>query len=98
MVVEWFEGNESRQCLICSTFKVVSCSNKRDVDVNKNSHRSSRKGMCQTSSKAFWSFKETYVHVRHRKRYKIVGLNRYKYLYIYVYDHTGSVGGQAINS
>ena len=43
-VVKWFDGNLSRQCLMCSTVEVVSRSIERDVDVNEKSHRSSRKG------------------------------------------------------
>ena len=43
-VDKWFDGNVSRQWLMCSTVKVVSRSIERDVDVNKKSHRSSRKG------------------------------------------------------
>ena len=43
-VVKWFDGQVSRQWLMCSTVKLVSRSIERDVDVNKKSHRSSRKG------------------------------------------------------
>ena len=35
-VVKWFDGQVSRQWLMCSTVKVVSRSSERDVDVNKS--------------------------------------------------------------
>ena len=71
-VVEWFEGSESHQCLICSVVKVVSPSNKRDVDKTKIGIARLEKGiyvilwMCQTTSKTFRSFKETYVCARQK--------------------------------